>query len=169
MYNCGVTVLMDYSSCRHVWVTSQVAGKYACRDCEATLGPFNQQQLSTLDETPNCEEMEANHNREMKAAKQEITDLKSQVANLTNRNDQLCSYIASTLKTSLPVINTGPVSTSSFAEVVKANKHPIDMNDREMETYLQQLERSFAVGNLKSPTFAGQCPSCGSPEICSCY
>jgi hypothetical protein len=83
--------------------------------------------------------MEKNHNRVMKAAKQETLDLKSQVdmltsenANLKNRLEQQNAYLASILKTSLPVVNAGPTIPPS-------------------------------------PTFAGQCPACGSPEICSCY
>lgn len=70
----------------------------------------------------------------------ERAQLEATNANLRHRLGQLETYVS----------HIAPQSKLlSFEEIVKGNKHPIDMTDAEMETYTNDLTRAYAVGDLK--------------------
>lgn len=118
-------------------MTRHTDGTFFCSPCWKTMEAYLGGRLAE-----NNKDLE----EDLVAANQRIEELKSQVANLTNRNEQFYSFVANVLKTSRPDINTGPVDTPA-----------------------EPLRRTVAVGNLKPTPSPEQCPSCGSPEICTCY
>lgn len=102
-------------------------------------------------EVPNYEEIEKKHNGEIADLKSQLSQLTSENANLKNRLSQLEAYI----KDIAPNSKILP-----FAEIVANHKHPIDMDEAEMDAYVRQLTRSYAVGNLKSGEASQKCSTC---------
>ncbi len=97
---------------------------------------------------------------EIKELKSELSELTSENANLKNRLSQLEAY----LKEFAPHFKIFP-----FAEIVANHKHPFDMDEAEMDAYARQLNRSYAVGNLKSGNPSDRCLTCGTcTERCDC-
>lgn len=168
MYNAASKTKMttvDCAECGEYFMkntmTRHTDGTFFCSPCWKTMEAYLGNRL--VENNKDLEE-------DLAAANQRIEELKSQVANLANRNEQLTVFLETTYKVSLPVINLAPqLAPSSFAGVVKQDKHSMGMDPKGLEAYTQGLQRAYAMGNLKPPGSPGQCPSCGSPEICTCY
>lgn len=104
----------------------------------------------------------------LSAARVYIKELEGGVGNLTHRLVQLETYLSRIVPASkiLP-----------FADVVKANKHPMDMTEEELEAYTKDLtrahtedlrehataptlSRSLANGNIQHPLINPACTQC---------